>query len=779
MRKIKLVKFSESFPARLSFLLILMTSAVFIIAFFAYYRSAHNQVRNEAFHQAERALGTTILRIDQVLQSVEVAVDNMSWNMEDYLDNPDSMYELTAQVLKNNPYIVGSAIAFEPYFFPERGVQFSPYSCYSGEYIIHLQLGTKDYEYHHIDWYQIPKLLNQPYWSEPYFDDGGGDMVMCTYSKPLYDKDGKMYAIFTADISLNWFTEVVNSVKPYPNAYNVMVGRGGTYLVHPNSERILTETILSATLDMKDRSVEKIAKAMINKEKGMTMLDNDGSLSYVFYEPIERTGWSVGILCPHDDIFAGLDNMKIKVSVVFSLGMILLLLFCFHIVRKQTQPLIEFASSAQKIAEGNFQTSLPETRYQDEMKMLRDSFDFMQHSLIAYTEELKETTANNERIASELRIASAIQMGMVPKVFPPFPERRDIDLYATLIPAKEVGGDLYDFFINEDKLYFTVGDVSGKGIPSSLLMAMTCSLFRNMASHLKSPELILQSLNDAIARANETGMFITLFLGIIDLKNGKMEYCNAGHNPPVLHNRSGATFLDVNPNIPLGLFQGFEYRKQEIQLEPDTQIVLYTDGVTEAENISQELFSDQRLLALFDEKRPEKTPEEIVNRVLDEVHKHSKGAEQSDDITLLCLHYLSDSESKTLTIRNDVNELGKVALFIEELGEKLGLAHDLVFNLNLALEEAISNIILYAYTNKEEQEITLEAESDGKSLLFTITDSGTPFDPTKAKEADVTLSAEERKIGGLGIFLIKQIMNEVEYHRIEGKNIFTLKKDLN
>lgn len=639
MMKLDFPKLSQSFPARLSFLLILMTSAVFLIVFIAYYQSARSQVKNEAMHQAERALETTILRIDQVLQSVEVAVNNMSWIVEKRLNVPDSMYELTTQLLENNPYIVGSAIAFEPYFFLKRGMQFAPYSCYDGDSIVQLQLGTENYEYHYIDWYQIPKLLNQPYWSEPYFDEGGGELIMSTYSKPLYDKDGKMYAIFTADISLEWFTQLVNSIKPYPRAYNVMVGRGGTYLVHPNPERILTETIFSATLDMEDRSVENIGQAMINKEEGMAVLQNDDTLSYVFYAPIERTGWSVGILCPHDEIFAGLDEMKNKVIAIFIVGIIVLLVWCYRIVRKQTRPLIEFTASAQKIAEGNFNTTLPNIRSKDEMKRLRDSFDFMQRSLITYTEELKQTTANNERIESELRIASDIQMGMIPKIFPPFPNREDIDLYASLIPAKEVGGDLYDFFIDDEKLYFTVGDVSGKGVPASLLMAVTRSLFRNMASHLKSTEIILRSLNNSIAETNETGMFVTLFLGIIDLKTGRMEYCNAGHNAPVLHCQEAGAFIEIIPNIPLGLFEGFEYQKQEIQLAPNTQLFVYTDGVTEAENTSMELFSDERLLNLFTEPRPIKTPKEKVQEVLDEVHKHATGAEQSDDITILCLHY--------------------------------------------------------------------------------------------------------------------------------------------
>lgn len=768
---------SQSFPARLSFLLILMTSAVFIIAFVFYYQSARNQVKKEAVHQAERALETTILRIDQVLQSVEVAVNNMSWKVDDYLDNPDYMYELTNQVLKNNPFIVGSAVAFEPYFFPEKGKQFSPYSCYVDDIVLQLQLGTENYDYHYIDWYQIPKLLKQPYWSEPYFDDGGGEMIMSTYSKPLYDKEGKLYAIFTADISLEWFTQLVNSIEHYPNAYNVMIGRGGTYLVHQNPEYILTETLLSATLDMEDRTIEEIAEAMINREKGMRMLEMNGIPCYAFYAPIERTGWSVGILCPQEEIFAGVDSMKIKVSIVFILGILVMLVLSYQIVRKLTRPLIEFTASAQKIAEGNFNTTLPDIRSKDEMKMLRDSFDFMQHSLIAYTEELKRTTANKERIDSELRIASDIQMGMIPKKFPPFPEREDIDLYATLIPAKEVGGDLYDFFIDEDRLYFTVGDVSGKGVPSSLLMAMTRSLFRNIATHLKSPEVILRSLNDSIAESNETGMFVTLFLGIIDLKSGKMEYCNAGHNAPVVYYRGSAAFLEVHPNIPLGLFEGFEFKKQEIQLASDTQILVYTDGVTEAESTTQELFSEERLLALFDKGKQTKTPKEIVEEILDEVHIHSIGAEQSDDITLLCIQYRPPKQE--IVIRNEIQELSKVAKFIEELGDELALTSDMVFNLNLVLEEAISNIILYAYRNETGKEITIKAEYNGKSVSFTIIDTGEPFDPTKAKKADITLSAEERPVGGLGIFLIKQIMNEVEYRRIDGQNVFTLRKDLN
>lgn len=785
MKRIKLLRLSQSFPARLSFLLILMTSAVFIVAFVAYYQSARTQVQNEAVAHAERALQTTILRIESILQEVEVAVNNMAWNVEQHLSDPDSMYDLTDQMLKNNPHIVGSAIAFEPYYFAQKGQRFSPYSCYEGDSIVHKQLGTENYEYHASDWYKRPKELNAEYWSEPYFDEGGGEMIMTTYSKPLYDKSGKMYAIFTADISLEWFTRLVNSVKPYPNAYNIMVGREGTYLIHYRSERILNETIFSATAEMEDRSVADIGHAMINQQSGMAPLQNDDVLSYVFYAPIERTGWSVGIICPQSEVFAGLDKMNKRVVAIFFVGIIFMLICCYHIVRRLTRPLTEFTISAQKIAQGEFNTPLPNIKSKDEMKMLRDSFDLMQRSLTTYIEELKQTTSSKERIESELRIARNIQMGMVPKVFPPFPERNDIDVFAKLIPAKEVGGDLYDFFIEDNRLYFIIGDVSGKGVPASLLMAVTCRLFRTVAAHFQRPTEIVTALNNSLAESNESNMFCTFFIGVLDLKSGRLQYCNAGHNAPIMISPSGETkHIAVEPNLPLGVFEGFSYMDQECKIDKGTAILLYTDGVTEAENAQGALYSEGRLLQQLSQ-RPNGAPQSIINGVMGDLERYVAKTAQSDDITMLCLRYLSaepqnkEVEKVSIVIQNRLDELGRVALFAERLSKEQQLKSELEFNLKLALEEAVSNTIKYAYPNQQNQEIRIEAEIGRESLIFTITDSGIPFDPTQVAEVDTTLSAEERPIGGLGIFLIRQIMDEVKYQRCDNRNVLTLQMDLN
>ena len=263
----------------------------------------------------------------------------------------------------------------------------------------------------------------------------------------------------------------------------------------------------------------------------------------------------------------------------------------------------------------------------------------MQKSLVEYIDELKETTASKERIESELHIARKIQMGMVPKIFPPFPEREDVDLYAKLIPAKEVGGDLYDFFIEDDKLYFIIGDVSGKGVPASLVMAVTCRLFRTIAAHFHTPAGIMKALNDTLAENNDSNMFCTAFLGVLDLKTGNMQYCNAGHNAPVMLVSSGEVkFMEVKPNLPLGLFGDFPYEGQECDIIKGTSLFLYTDGVTEAENTVKALYSDERLLDLLN-KQQKNLPQTIVDAVLDDVNKHADGAEQSDDITIMCVHY--------------------------------------------------------------------------------------------------------------------------------------------
>jgi sigma-B regulation protein RsbU (phosphoserine phosphatase) len=315
----------------------------------------------------------------------------------------------------------------------------------------------------------------------------------------------------------------------------------------------------------------------------------------------------------------------------------------FHIchvsIRRATLPLKQLSVSADEVAKGNFHTQLPVIEHDDEIKLLRDSFDTMQHSLSQYVKQLTTTTAQKAAIESELHVARSIQMSMLPKTFPPFPERSDIDIFGQLTPAKAVGGDLFDFYLNDNQLFFCVGDVSGKGVPASLVMAVARSLFRNISAHIAEPHRIVTSLNEALADGNETNMFVTLFVGVLNLENGCLSYCNAGHNEPILISDS-VQFMACDPNLPVGIETHWDFTLQETQLAPGTTLFIYTDGLNEAENAVQEQFGDNRMLAKAGELLAESlTAKQIVNEMTDAVHRFVGDAEPSDDMTMLAIQY--------------------------------------------------------------------------------------------------------------------------------------------
>ena len=253
--------------------------------------------------------------------------------------------------------------------------------------------------------------------------------------------------------------------------------------------------------------------------------------------------------------------------------------------------------------------------------------------------ELKETTASKERIESELSIAREIQMGMLPKIFPPYPDRNDVDLHAILHPAKEVGGDLYDFYMDDNHLYFLIGDVSGKGVPASLFMAITRSLFRTLSQHVLSPAKIVTEMNNSISDNNESNMFVTLIVGILDLETGILKLCNAGHNPPILIYPDGqVSYLEFKTQIFVGVVEDFKYSDEEVVLEKESKLFLYTDGVTEAENINKELYGEEKLLEMLSDNASSDV-RTTVNVVVDSIASHVKEAEASDDLTILLIQY--------------------------------------------------------------------------------------------------------------------------------------------
>lgn len=771
----------KSFATRLSVYTIIFTIIIFSIVMVIFYTFNRKAIIKHAVSQTHSLLANMATQLDNKLNMAETAVINCDWIVKDNLANPDSLYKIIQSLVQNNEVISGSCIAFEPNFYPSKGKYFMLYAYEDGGKIKSKKLGGKEYDYFYMDWYQIPKLLKCDYWSEPYYDQNGGNIMMSTFSHPLYNSKGEMFAMFTADISLEEVTSLVEQLEPYESSYSFLLSRHGYYLTHQNKERIMNETIFSNALELGNSHYEKVGHDMISGKTGTIEFSNNGNESFAFYTSIPDIGWSLCNVCPADIILAELYTTSRYIILLFLLGCILLFIGTFKVIKKTTQPLEQFSISAKEIATGCFDATLPQIKTHDEMETLHNSFAQMQKSLAKYIEEIKISAIKSERIESELHIAREIQMGMLPKKFPPFPERTDVDLHAILQPAKEVGGDLYDFFIENNCLYFAIGDVSGKGVPASLVMAITSSVFRTVAPQQPCPKAIICSINKAICESNESNMFVTIVVGILDLATGAVKICNAGHNPFIIINAIGkASFMNVEQNIPVGVIRDFEYQENFLTIEPHSKLILYTDGVTEAENAKQELYSEKRLIEVLTNTANHDT-RAITDIILNGVAQHVQGIQQSDDLTILAIDYKPNSilpMKKELIIYNDIKEISKIETFVEDVGETLNLPLGTIANINLALEEAVANIILYAYPPPEKNQIKLYASFFDNELTFMLTDSGVPFDPTKMGEPDVTLPIEDRPIGGLGIMLIRKIMNEVTYIRINGKNQLTLKKKL-
>lgn len=761
-------KLLSSFSMRISLYILSVATIVFIVTFAITLHYARHSVKDEAIKHAMALVEKNSLQIDYTLESIEDAVRNSSWLVTENVDNPGYMHKITEMLLLENPHLYASSIAFEPFYYAEKGKYWAPFAMRNGAKITNMCLGNDEYNYHNMEWYQGAKQIGKPNWSEPYFDKGGGETIMTTYSFPIF-KDGKLIAVFTADLSLEQFDKKVKSI--YPNFESFMIDRNGTFIVHSNVNAILRENIFE---NASKKNMPKLTEIAQNMTAGKVGLFEDDE-KYYFYAPIPSTKWSVAIACHPSVLYSSIDHLSTIAFLITAIGLFLMTGLCYYAIKKISHPLTAFAKSAQEIASGTFNAPLPQIATHDEMKTLHDSFASMQQSLVNHIEQLRTTTANKERIDSELRIARNIQMDMIPKDFPPFPNRNDIELYAILKPAKEIGGDLYDYFIKDEKLYFIVGDVSGKGVPASLIMAVTCRLFRTIALQNDNPKVIATVLNKILSYNNDSNMFCTAFIGVLNLQTEELHYCNAGHNAPISISKQSCK-LDVIPNLPLGLFDDFTFQEQCCKVEHGSALLLYTDGVTEAENRDNKLYTDEHLIAKLNNVS-DKSAEEIVKLITNDVAVFSGEAEQSDDITVLCIKY-NKPLTHTIVFKNDINDIGKLPEFLEKLAATTSISDEISFKINLALEEAIVNVMQYAYPEGTKGVITLKATVSTTNIEFVLTDNGQEFDPTTIANTDTSLSAEEREIGGLGIYLTRQIMDSVEYKRIENQNILILKKTI-
>ena len=547
--------------------------------------------------------------------------------------------------------------------------------------------------------------------------------------------------------------------------------------------------------DTSDASAARFKRLM---EKGgmemdSTMFSQSGARTRVSLAVRDSTGKKVGVICVEkqmDTLTSVLKNY-IRIDLLYAPIVSLLFFICFgaFISKKFVHPIVCITKEAKDFAshDAHFSDKLKGIHSNDEIETLARAIEKMGIDIQVYIKDLMRVTTEKERIGAELSVASGIQAGMLPKNFSPYPDHHGIQLYASMIPAKEVGGDFYDFFwTGKNKLWLVMGDVSGKGVPAAMFMVIAKALIRNEATLEYEPSEICERVNDQLCEENEQGLFVTCWLGCVNIATGQMKFANAAHNPPVLYDGDSYKFWEQKSGIRLAAMEGSKYVQHEIQLKKGSRLFIYTDGVTEAQNKDGALFGEQLLLGAL-AKTAALSSKETVMLVNKEVERFAGGADQADDITVLSFELdeigdegaagnssLSTDSAQSLVVAAADENLPKVTDFVHSCAPQ-DITPDDANKIDLAVEEIFVNISHYAYENGGDVEIVCQKLADRK-ISVAFKDSGIEFNPLEKGDPDFTESVETRRLGGFGIYLTKKFMDSVSYERQDGKNVLTLVK---
>ena len=529
------------------------------------YYFAQNIIERTVRRLMDQEMNAISLCIRNQMAKVEVTVENMAWVVTDDLADPDSLLRLTYQLVEHNPAIMGSSVSCVPYYFPQKGRLYEPYSVRRSDGTIEsMQLGSPHHDYTQMEFYQIPISTGRGHWCEPYWDKDGAKMKITTYSMPVRDSHGKIAAVVVADLSLDWLDHVVNQGRVYSSTKRFLVT--GRHNLLAGEQSPLFNAALEQLKQLSDQTDYVVMKGDDGKKKHVHFLNVGG-----------QTDWILINVLDDDAVFGKLRRMRISLLLPLMIGLI----FAGFIVYRSSRNL----------------------------------------------ERLRRVNAEKERIGGELRVASMIQQSMLPRNDL---HQDDVNICGTQEPAREVGGDLFDFFIRDEKLYFLIGDVSGKGVPSAMLMAVTHALFRSASAHNSNPGHIMQTLNETLCQGNDSNMFVMIFIGVLDLPTGHLRYCNAGHDLPYIIHDSHYSVIDCNPNIPVGVFDDKKFGVQQMEMLPDSTIFLYTDGLAEAMDKDHQQFGMTRIEAVLDRcAKDQLKPQQILKIFNEQVHQFVGEAEQS------------------------------------------------------------------------------------------------------------------------------------------------------
>lgn len=635
------VDINQSLASRLSLWIVSLGTLIFVVVLITNYFLSRALLDSYVEKLAHAATASTVAQIEAIFDRTASNANSLASISTMSGTTADDIHEAIKAILPINDNTFGMTLALEPHLLIDELDDFSPYYYKKAGKLVYEDLATDSYDYTSQPWYAQPKYSNIALWSEPYFDEGGGNVQMITYSTPVYLPGTRTFAgIATADIKLKWLDDIADQIKPSKSGYGYIISRKDIVIAHPDKSLNLQkfEDIVSNKIKPEDWQVYLDSKTMSVPASLKLPCRYQAGDCRIAIESLANTGWKVIVVIPEQDYVVEINALTRNIALIAITGIGLMFAVIILITRRLTGPLANLALVTKDIGAGNLDASLPKPVRADEIGALTAEFSTMRTALKAYIEEVQIATAKQQKLESEIQIAKDIQMSMIPGSGNASVKSDRFQLYALLRPARTVGGDLYFFQQSDDTLHFILGDVSDKGVPAALFMAKTVTLYTRALRDELSPGQTFTMMNDILAQNNDACMFVTALCGIIDLKTGSIVMSNAGHMDPIIQNSQHTREHAVKGDTALGLIEGIEYPDVEFQLDHRSSIIMYTDGISEAHDIDSNQYSDEKLIALIssiDTSNSEKTG----TRIIDIVDSFAGEAEQFDDITILIIRY--------------------------------------------------------------------------------------------------------------------------------------------
>ena len=777
------LKRGGSITTRLIALITLCAAVIIGVGMLVDFQLSRKTLLERLQRESDATIRTVIVDMEQWLEGVKSSTLLLARVIQQREYSEQGLQQILRDAVEVNPDILGAAIALAP-GLASTELGFAPYYFRRDDQLLYTSLAGSDHNYQQQAWFLNAAATGTPLWAEPYYDTAGAQVLMTTYAVPVYREDSLgqryLYAVVTADVALSQLHDNLQRLGLGRSGFGILLSRSGVILSGRNpanimrhySESISTETDQSQWQTMFDAALQG---EVVSQQ--LSCLDRPGQC-VMRLGALQSTGWPVGVIYSEDEMTAPLRNFQLKMGLIGLFTLLLMAAAVMVVTRRLTRPLTALALASDRIAQGDLEAPLPEANGDDEVARLVQSFAAMKRDLKSYITDLEAATARRSKLEGELGAARDIQMAMLPPGEDTVQADVHCQLWARVLPARSVGGDLYYYHRRDRMLFLAVGDVSDKGVPAALFMARAISLIQQLAITTDNPGTAMAALNNALASGNDNCMFVTLFLGMLDLDTLELAFGSAGHTAPSLLRGNSVRSLQQDQGPAMGLVGNLSFPRNTLQLQPGDRLAIFTDGVDEAFNEQDEMFGLQRCNNTLLASRTLDTAAAGAD-LFQRVASFASGRPQSDDIGLLLLD-IAGKRAAALQADSKFQRgprlTSAVQAWLQQALAPQGLPDSILGELVLVVEELVSNVDKYAGL-PERASIELSVQADSDAVQIELRDEGRAFNPLlDAHRATLGAPIEDAEIGSLGIHLITALTDRQSYRRADGCNILRVTK---